>query len=78
MKLLVPHKSDKPFSPIIVENPSDTVAMKRARNTLAARKSRQRKMQRFDELERAELEEEHDHWKSIALRRSGGQSRLKG
>jgi len=57
--------------PHIVEDPNDTVAMKRARNTLAARKSRQRKMQRFDELEEkiAKLEEERDHWKGIALRR---------
>ena len=64
-------KRDKPLPPIIVEDPNDTVAMKRARNTLAARKSRQRKMQRFDELEDriAKLEEERDHWKDIALRR---------
>lgn len=64
-------KRDKPLPPIIVEDPNDTVAMKRARNTLAARKSRQRKMQRFDELEEriAKLEEERDHWKNIALRR---------
>ena len=33
-------KRDKPLPPIIVEDPNDTVAMKRARNTLAARKSR--------------------------------------
>jgi hypothetical protein len=67
-------KRDKPLPPIIVEDPNDTVAMKRARNTLAARKSRQRKMQRFDELEEriAKLEEERDHWKNIALRRNGG------
>ena len=47
--------------------------MKRARNTLAARKSRQRKMQRFEELEDeiAKLKEERDHWKSLALRRNG-------
>jgi len=66
-------KRDKPLPPIIVEDPNDTVAMKRARNTLAARKSRQRKMQRFDELEDriAKLEEERDHWKEIALRRNG-------
>jgi len=66
-------KRDKPLPPIIVEDPNDTVAMKRARNTLAARKSRQRKMQRFDELEEriAKLEEERDHWKDIALRRGG-------
>jgi len=69
-------KRDKPLPPIIVEDPNDTVAMKRARNTLAARKSRQRKMQRFDELEEkiAKLESERDHWKEIALRRNGGQS----
>ena len=68
-------KRDKPLPPIIVEDPNDTVAMKRARNTLAARKSRQRKMQRFDELEDkiAKLEAERDHWKDIALRRNGGQ-----
>jgi general control protein GCN4 len=68
-------KRDKPLPPIIVEDPNDTVAMKRARNTLAARKSRQRKMQRFDELEDriAKLEAERDHWKEIALRRNGGQ-----
>ncbi|KAG0649968.1 Cross-pathway control 1 [Hyphodiscus hymeniophilus] len=64
-------KRDKPLPPIIVEDPNDTIAMKRARNTLAARKSRQRKMQRFDELEEriSKLEEERDHWKNIALRR---------
>jgi hypothetical protein len=68
-------KRDKPLPPIIVEDPNDTVAMKRARNTLAARKSRQRKMQRFEELEDeiAKLKTERDHWKSLALRRSGGQ-----
>jgi hypothetical protein len=68
-------KRDKPLPPIIVEDPNDTVAMKRARNTLAARKSRQRKMQRFEELEDqiAKLEAERDHWKQIALRRSGQQ-----
>jgi general control protein GCN4 len=68
-------KRDKPLPPIIVEDPNDTIAMKRARNTLAARKSRQRKMQRFDELEDkiAKLEAERDHWKDIALRRNGGQ-----
>ncbi len=66
-------KRDKPLPPIIVEDPNDTVAMKRARNTLAARKSRQRKMQRFEELEDeiAKLKEERDHWKDIALRRTG-------
>lgn len=62
-------KRDKPLPPIIIDNPNDVVAMKRARNTLAARKSRERKAQRFDELEDriAKLEAERDHWKNIAL-----------
>ena len=65
----------KPLPPIIVEDLNDTVAMKRARNTLAARKSHQRKIQRFEELEDkiAKHEAERDHWKNIALRRTGGQ-----
>ncbi|EPE28925.1 hypothetical protein GLAREA_00083 [Glarea lozoyensis ATCC 20868] len=69
-------KRDKPLPPIVVEDPNDTVAMKRARNTLAARKSRQRKMQKFEELEDriANLEAERDHWKDVALRRTTGQS----
>lgn len=62
-------RRDKPLPPIIVEDPHDTVAMKRARNTLAARKSRERKAQRLEELEEkiAKLEAERDHWKQIAL-----------
>jgi len=64
-------KRDKPLPPIVVDDPNDTVAMKRARNTLAARKSRQRKMQKMEELEDqiAKLEAERDHWKEKALRR---------
>jgi general control protein GCN4 len=67
-------KRDKPLPPIVVDDPNDTVAMKRARNTLAARKSRQRKMQKMEELEDqiAKLEAERDHWKDIALRRNPG------
>lgn len=59
-------KRDKPLPPIVVEDPNDTVAMKRARNTLAARKSRQRKMQRFEELEDQidRLTVEKDDWKA--------------
>jgi hypothetical protein len=66
-------RRDKPLPPIIIEDPSDVVAMKRARNTLAARKSRERKALRFDELEEriAKLEAERDHWKKIALARGG-------
>jgi hypothetical protein len=62
-------KRDKPLPPIVVDDPSDITAMKRARNTLAARKSRERKAQRFEDLEEriAKLEAERDHWKNIAL-----------
>ncbi|RYO79096.1 hypothetical protein DL766_003270 [Monosporascus sp. MC13-8B] len=66
-------RRDKPLPPIIVDDPSDTVAMKRARNTLAARKSRERKAQRLEDLEEKimKLEQERDHWKRIALGRGG-------
>ncbi|KAJ4293851.1 General control protein [Collariella sp. IMI 366227] len=62
-------RRDKPLPPIIVEDPNDTIAMKRARNTLAARKSRERKAQRLDELEEqiAKLKAERDHWKNLAI-----------
>jgi len=62
-------RRDKPLPPIIVEDPSDVVAMKRARNTLAARKSRERKAQRLDELEEKieKLVAERDHWRNLAL-----------
>ncbi|KAI5922898.1 hypothetical protein F4810DRAFT_720750 [Camillea tinctor] len=69
-------RRDKPLPPIVVDDPNDSVAMKRARNTLAARKSRERKAQRLEELEEtiAKLEEERDHWKRIALSRPGASS----
>ncbi|SPO02646.1 related to cross-pathway control protein [Cephalotrichum gorgonifer] len=61
-------RREKPLPPITVDDPTDVVAMKRARNTLAARKSRQRKSERFDELERRiqDLEVERDYWKRLA------------
>lgn len=61
-------RRDKPLPPIIVDDPTDVVAMKRARNTLAARKSRQRKAERLDELEKQieELRAERDHYKALA------------
>lgn len=61
-------RREKPLPPIVVEDPSDVVAMKRARNTLAARKSRERKAQRVEELEEriAKLERERDYWKNMA------------
>ncbi|CAK7211073.1 General control protein [Sporothrix eucalyptigena] len=62
-------RRDKPLPPIIIDDPTDIVAMKRARNTLAARKSRERKALRVEELEEkiAKLEAERDHWKKMAL-----------
>ncbi|KAI0201581.1 hypothetical protein F4808DRAFT_105525 [Astrocystis sublimbata] len=67
-------RRDKPLPPILVDDDTDPVAMKRARNTLAARKSRQRKAEKMEELEEriAELERDRDHWKKIALSRTGG------
>ncbi|TLS24005.1 hypothetical protein PpBr36_08562 [Pyricularia pennisetigena] len=61
-------RRDKPLPPIVVEDPTDTVAMKRARNTLAARKSRERKAMRFEELEDKleKLTAERDHFKNLA------------
>lgn len=66
-------RRDKPLPPIIVDDPSDSTAMKRARNTLAARKSRERKAQRLEDLEAkiAKLEAERDHWKRLAMSRAG-------
>jgi len=62
-------RRDKPLPPIIVEDPNDTIAMKRARNTLAARKSRERKAVKFEELEEKirKLEADRDHWKQVAI-----------
>jgi hypothetical protein len=44
-------KRDKPLPPIVVEDPNDTTGMKRARNTLAARKSRERKAAYIESLQ---------------------------
>lgn len=55
--------------PAIMVDPSDKVALKRARNTLAARDSRQRKFDHVNQLEKrnAELEAEVEKWKQIAF-----------
>jgi hypothetical protein len=62
-------RRDKPLPAIVIDDPSDTIAMKRARNTLAARKSRERKALKLDELEDkiAKLEAERDHWKKLYM-----------
>ncbi|MCJ1475601.1 hypothetical protein MMC13_004264 [Lambiella insularis] len=66
-------KRDKPLPDIIVDDASDTIAMKRARNTAAARKSRAKKMERMEDMAATieKLEREVERWKSIALERTG-------
>ena len=61
-------RRDKPLPAIVVDDPNDTVKLKRARNTLAARKSRQKRLIRHEELEAqvAELETQVDYWKRAA------------
>jgi general control protein GCN4 len=55
--------------PAISVDPGDKIALKRARNTLAARESRQRKFDHVYELEKknSDLEAEIEKWKSIAI-----------
>ncbi|KAK9366532.1 hypothetical protein V1509DRAFT_246858 [Lipomyces kononenkoae] len=57
----------EPLPPIVVDDAEDSVAVKRARNTLAARRSRERKMLRLTDLEKQvdELTRERD----VALER---------
>ncbi|KAK9455490.1 hypothetical protein V1511DRAFT_458726 [Dipodascopsis uninucleata] len=52
----------EPLPPIVVEDAEDATAVKRARNTLAARRSRERKMLRLTDLEKQvdELLQERD------------------
>ncbi|KAI1098237.1 hypothetical protein F4804DRAFT_346518 [Jackrogersella minutella] len=59
-------RSKKKLAEISIDDPNDVVAMKRARNTLAARKSRARKAERFETLEQRieQLTRERDYWKS--------------
>lgn len=66
---VAPRRRDKPLPAITVEDPTDTVAVKRARNTLAARKSREKRMERTEALlsQVNDLESEVEHWKNIAM-----------
>ena len=56
--------------PAIEVDPNDEKALRRARNTMAARKSRDKKQERLEDLmyQVAVLEQEVDHWKQIALK----------
>ena len=55
--------------PEITVDPNDVVAVKCARNTTAARKSRLRKQRRFEDLEKEilELRQNRDYWKGMAM-----------
>lgn len=61
-------KRDKPLPPIVVDE-ADPVALKRARNTAAARKSRAKKVMEKDDLEGqiSELKSQVAYWKAKAL-----------
>ena len=65
-------KRDKPLPPIIVDE-NDTVALKRARNTAAARKSRAKKVEEREELlgEIADLKAQVEYWKALAEANTG-------
>lgn len=62
-------RRDKPLPAITVDDPNDTVAVKRARNTMAARKSREKRVERTEQLisQVRHLEAEVEHWKNIAM-----------
>ncbi|EAW10673.1 amino acid starvation-responsive transcription factor GCN4 [Aspergillus clavatus NRRL 1] len=68
----------KPLPPIKYDG-SDPVALKRARNTEAARKSRARKLERHDDMERRireleksleEAQQREEYWKALAQSRA--------
>ncbi|KAJ4393594.1 General control protein [Gnomoniopsis smithogilvyi] len=67
-------RRSKPLPPIHVDDAADEKSMKRARNTLAARKSRARRQTHIEELEQAvkelearleKTEQERDHYKAL-------------
>ena len=62
-------RRDKPLPAIVIDDPTDSIKVKRARNTLAARKSRQKRVQIHDELETqvADLKNQVSYWRDIAL-----------
>ena len=63
-------KREKTLAPIVAD-PDDIVGLKRARNTAAARKSREKKVQEIERFQEriAALESEVEHWKSLAMAR---------
>ena len=81
-------KRSKPLPPVHPGDPNDLVSVKRARNTAAARKSRQKKTQMLEELEEqvveltnvnvhlqtenTHLKDEAARWRALALARGNG------
>ena len=61
-------------TPITSRGATDTVAIRRARNRLAARKSRQKRAEKNEELveQVARLEEQVKYWRSVALQNAQG------
>lgn len=68
-------KRSQPLPPIVVEDPNDTVAIKRARNTLAARKSRAKKAEKMEDMAQTieQLQAEVEHWKRLYHEKLGAQ-----
>lgn len=66
---VAPKRRDKPLPDIKVEDPNDIIAVKRARNTLAARKSREKRVEQKEALvvENIDLKEDVAYWKGIAM-----------
>lgn len=74
-----PRRREKPLPPIVYD-PDDPVAVKRARNTEAARKSRARKLARQESMERriaelekdlAELQRREEYWRDLCVKHLG-------
>ncbi len=63
-----PEEEDSGLPEIVIVDKGDAAAVKRARNTLAARRYRQKKVDRMQELEEEleETETERDEWKAKA------------
>lgn len=64
-------RRDKPLPAITLDDPHDIVAVKRARNTLAARKSRQKRVEQSEQLMKQveDLKLQVEYWKQIAIGR---------
>lgn len=64
-------RNQKPL-PLITVDPSDAKAVKRAKNTMAARTSRANKVSRYETMVArvADLESKVEYWKNLALKRT--------